>query len=736
MSRPKLRFVNLSPVHTWVIPWRTKQQGDTLSVVCKATCDLVPGEPAQLRSETQPPSGDLHAADDTRLQLEYPSDFAIHKPLTDVMLVGHAYAPGGSASSMIARLAFGGSRGFERSVAVIGERHWEPSGAPSEPRFFARMPLSYDRAFGGPGSSENPVGRGLERSDASFGRPPNLEDPRKLLRSPRERPTPACFAPIAPMWPTRWSKLGSYDARWLAESYPYFPDDFDPSFFQAAPASQQLPHVRGDERFVIEGMHPSHTRLEGQLPEVGPRIFAQRESGAWLELSMQLDTILFRPDELELTLLWRAVVPSSSLSGQAFTTLYTTLEPHGTELSTDEAAARCAREGESGAKRERAAPSAGASAPEAVAARAEIQRKLSEAGVPHAWFAPDLSPRIPLPSLDAIRAQLGASTKRDPALVGALSSLQQHAESAREARRRVEQRLERGESLAGAKLAGADLSGLDLSGRDLRKAQLSGANLLGAKLVGADLRNTRLAGACLAEADLSEAELESADLSAANLEGAKLDRARLGRADFTGANGRRSSWQGASGARAGFSDGDWSEARFTGAELGEASFLAARIDHAVFDDAKLPEVRLYDAVGEGVSFVGADLRGARANEARLPRADLRGVSAPASVWDEAELRESRWAGADLSGACLNDAMLEGALMRNCKLRSAQLRGASLGGASLHGSDLMEATLEAADLRDADLRAANLTGAELWKAEVSSAKLDGAQLYRTKLEVAR
>lgn len=55
------------------------------------------------------------------------------------------------------------TRSIDKTV-VIGDRtwkkHWVISAAPSVPEKFASMPITYERAFGGPGDSRNPVGCG------------------------------------------------------------------------------------------------------------------------------------------------------------------------------------------------------------------------------------------------------------------------------------------------------------------------------------------------------------------------------------------------------------------------------------------------------------------------------------------------------------------------------------------------------------------------------------------------
>src|SRR5690606_1377385 len=121
---------------------------------------------------------------------------------------------------------------------------------------FERMPLRYERAFGGRDprtgavDPRNPVGVGfLEASqrEGVAGLPlPNIEDPDQLLRAPFERPPPAGFGVVARSWLPR---------RELASA-----SDVDPRFFSAAPLGLQASRpFEGGEPIRIEGARPGET---------------------------------------------------------------------------------------------------------------------------------------------------------------------------------------------------------------------------------------------------------------------------------------------------------------------------------------------------------------------------------------------------------------------------------------------------------------------------------------------
>jgi hypothetical protein len=110
--------VALSPVYATSLPWRRDAKSWALTVICKATFDLTPGE--MRLSQSQDP---IHEQDrwdeDPARGLHTPTDLAPFKVRADVMLAGHAYAPNGKAvRSLLARLVVGG---IDKSIAVLGE---------------------------------------------------------------------------------------------------------------------------------------------------------------------------------------------------------------------------------------------------------------------------------------------------------------------------------------------------------------------------------------------------------------------------------------------------------------------------------------------------------------------------------------------------------------------------------------------------------------------------------------
>jgi hypothetical protein len=266
---------------------------------------------------------DEHQGEPGTTSIRYESDFALAKPLSDVLVHGHAVAPGGRPTErMLVRLELPGRR---KDVLVVGDRSWERGllglGA-SPPRPFTRMPLVYERAFGGSDHSHpdsrhqgtelrNPVGRGFRKSpraEDAVGTPlPNLEDPRQPLAQWNGRPAPVGFGTIGRSWQPRIAYAGTYDQRWLDEDFPFLPSDFHTRYFQSAPEDQQLPRLRGGEVLRCLGMTEAGA-WQVRLPHAEHPVTFRFEDRR-VEAEPQLDTVVLDCDAQEVVLAWRASVP-------------------------------------------------------------------------------------------------------------------------------------------------------------------------------------------------------------------------------------------------------------------------------------------------------------------------------------------------------------------------------------------------------------------------------------------
>ncbi|HYP62455.1 MAG TPA: DUF2169 domain-containing protein, partial [Acidocella sp.] len=219
---------------------------------------------------------------------------------------------------------------WRKELAVFGDRLWHIGvlGASiTEPVPFSSIPVIYERAFGGTGYTPNPVGRGMgEGTQGDL--LPNIEYPDHQVQLRTHRPPPAGFGPIPASCNPRAERLGTYDAAWLVQDWPGMPQDFDPRFWNEAPADQQFPEFfKGDERFTVLNMHQEKKRAELSLPGKKLRAFLQRQDGAFAEMPLALDTVDIDMEAGRTELVWRgaAAVKSPRLRDIKF--LFTAIEP-------------------------------------------------------------------------------------------------------------------------------------------------------------------------------------------------------------------------------------------------------------------------------------------------------------------------------------------------------------------------------------------------------------------------
>ncbi len=277
-------------------------------------------------SEVQRPLvyADEHQGDAGSTSIRHECDFALTKPHSEVLVHGHAVAPKGRPiERMLVRLELPGRR---KDLLVTGERRWERGLlglSASPPRPFIRMPLVYERAFGGADHSHpdpkhqgadlrNPVGCGFRknpRAADAVGAPlPNLEHPQQSLSKWDEAPVPVVgMGSLGRGWQPRIAHAGTYDQRWLDEDYPFLPRDFDTRYFQSAPEDQQLPRLRGGEVLRCMGMTAAGS-WGVTLPRIAlPVTFRFQDRSAHVE--PQMDTVLLDCDAQVVTVTWRASTP-------------------------------------------------------------------------------------------------------------------------------------------------------------------------------------------------------------------------------------------------------------------------------------------------------------------------------------------------------------------------------------------------------------------------------------------
>lgn len=238
-------------------------------------------------------------------------DAGMPKTRGEFLVTGSCFAPRGQKRNAAEVSVRAGA--VRKVLNVFGDRHWKKLGrmgvAISDPEPFSQMPIVYERAFGGEGFAPNPLGRGfaplLSPSGQEIHPLPNIEHPARLIGSPSDRPEPAGFGPLDPMWPQRAKKNGTYDDRWMKERWPHFPDDQNYEFFNTAPEDQFLNgfFAAGDS-IEIRNMHPDLPVINSRIPRLRIRCFVTKkkslrakdsEEEIFQEATTRIDTVWLFP---------------------------------------------------------------------------------------------------------------------------------------------------------------------------------------------------------------------------------------------------------------------------------------------------------------------------------------------------------------------------------------------------------------------------------------------------------
>jgi hypothetical protein len=304
-----------------LIPGLDRDDVAHLTVLLKGTFRIPVRGGAAAWAENQVP---IRHADETTTgepasSVRHESDLCPAKPGTDVVLLGHAYAGARARPTVDVSLQVGPLRKVAR---VTGDRIWTRAGGawiPSRPVPFERLPLVYERAFGGADVADpdparraaderNPAGTGfvlVADKDRLRGlRLPNLEDPAQPIAHWRDRPPIAGFGWVSRAWLPRRRFAGTFDAAWARERAPLLPFDFDQRFFNGAPADQVVtPQLVGGEVVRLENAS-ARGPVAFELPRVTLRIEVQIDATAEARMP-KLDTVVIEPDLERVTLCWR-----------------------------------------------------------------------------------------------------------------------------------------------------------------------------------------------------------------------------------------------------------------------------------------------------------------------------------------------------------------------------------------------------------------------------------------------
>jgi len=757
--------------------------GLMLSVVVKSGFLLKNDGP--MESLPQPPdgSGDVyHEGEASKTELIYPSDFIQFKPRADILLVGAAHAPKGQPVTQLETLFRVGK--FQKSLRVTGDRYWERRSLfwsrASFPTEFKTLPIVYQRAYGGANFKRNPVGLGADKK-----RLPNIESVARLIRRRGDRPSPAGFGPIAANWEPRRSKVGSYKGKWQKERWPWFPDDFDWSHFNAAPADQQIEgYLRGDEELEFQNLHPQHSIYRSRLPGLRARAFVQCEmpdaQTEFREVKLNLDTLWVDMDSEKLVLVWRGLTPVRSVKFKEVTHIAALTEPLAShvrpkeemrewmfqkireergegpptpEQAAEAAAAKAAREA---FKNDMAAMDQEKAALEkefeAMEKEIEEQLKQQKDRLIAEGLDQMLLEQVPIPpTMAEIKADLASQVAQlagiDPQAAAELASIEndlaalanldqefaalEAQEPPEPTRESIQADITQGKSVEKADLSGQNFSNLDLSGAELPRVNFSGANLAGTKLIGTKLTGANFSKANLTGADFSRAFLEDADFSEAKLKGAKFCGATVKGASFSELELAGVDFSGCAGRHPDFSKSNLEAANFSGAKLPHADFCKANLKAANFFEAELVSADFGGATGAGIKMERADLTNLRAGEkADFTGGKFRETKASKSIWEGTVLDRADFSLAILAGAQFESASVKGTNFDRADLVKASFEDALAEESLMTNANLLRANFNRANLTEACLNGSNLYEASFWDTKFGHTNIEGANLKRT------
>jgi len=723
------------------------------------------------QDDANPLNGDKFADDNPKSHLLYSSDFAPYKPKVDLSMSCTAFVPNnGQQQSLDVRWKVGG---WSKQLKVFGDREWiiDPLSIDVSPALpFRHMPLDYTRAFGGPNSQSNPIGRGFGRNSTHL---PNIEIPGSLVKSPHVDLLPAGFAPIPSDWLPRSKNVGIYDVAWQKSRWPWLPQDFDYRFFNSAPLDQQLDHcLIGNEEIVFENLHPRHATFQTWLPGIRVRCFVGETEAVddsidsqFREVAMHMDTLFVDMHSEQMVLTWRGATPTKSLKMREIESVFllteSILNPPGTKADclaiyrlrckeaegevpppSDEERAIEAREILEAEENEKEFQEAMKQS-DRMEQEAYTSALSNGATQEQLVASPDTSLADVITALkataDTLRSRQPESAARMDAEAISLEELDAEMKSessngSRLTREDVERMTAARESFAGCDLSELDLEDLDLSGLDFSRADLSecflsDSNLSGAvcfetNFEGADLSYVNLEGAVLDGATFTDAIMEDANFRRSSIENTNFAHLDLKKLDFSGASGRGAYFNGADLTEADFSDANLPQCDFCDSILLKANFTNARLQAAQFEKVNAQHTR----------FQGADISGLHASDgSNFSNANFMKSVANGSIWEDSVLDFADFTQANLTKSLFTHASLKGARLNLAELSFAVFDDADLTGASVQHSNLLRTSMDRANLTNAMLRNSNLYGAGFWDTILKDTDLRGANTRGTVLK---
>jgi hypothetical protein len=126
---------------------------------------------------------------------------------------------------------------------------------------------------------------------------------------------PAGFGIVGRAWAPRLAKGGTYDQDWEANRWPGLPHDFDFAYWNGAPADQQVTYPTPDAHITLFNLTAPASSVNGrcdiQLPGHRPFVLVRMTNGVMLPLPMFTDTLRIDTDAMTLSMTHRISLPRS-----------------------------------------------------------------------------------------------------------------------------------------------------------------------------------------------------------------------------------------------------------------------------------------------------------------------------------------------------------------------------------------------------------------------------------------
>ncbi len=277
-----------------------------LSLIAKASFRLMPEAAMRILPRPEPIHDvERHHQNMPTRSVAITADMAPPPPRAEVIFRGHAYALAGKPTKQrLVRLALwrGDAELFDKALSVVGDREGAAGEPLPEPAPFEKVPMVYERAYGGFGCEANPFGCGHSNANSEPAGPqPNILDPNEAEHT-------ACFAPLSRVWPERKRLLGGMRPRRLDQRIVEIPEDFDFAFFHAAPADQRVDELLAGDRLIMEGLSPGGGTLHSFVP-AAKILFREVASRRLQALSLRATTLRIDGDAETCSITWRGVAP-------------------------------------------------------------------------------------------------------------------------------------------------------------------------------------------------------------------------------------------------------------------------------------------------------------------------------------------------------------------------------------------------------------------------------------------